>query len=216
MAVAQLDAGKLSELARFSGDPWKPENKYFTWAEGVMEGYWSNFVWPFINGSDFFRVVDLAAGHGRNAAKMLEIAGEIFVLDIQAGNVDLCKKRFANDANVHCAKNNGFDLQPVPDGWATLVYCFDAMVHFDSDVVRSYLRDARRVLKPGGRAFLHHSNYTKGTADWTVAPHSRNFMSKEFFAHYAIKEGLTVVKQQVLDWGDDKDLDCFSLVQRPA
>ena len=34
------------------------------------------------------------------------------------------------------------------------------MVHFDSDVVRAYLKEFRRILKPGGHGFCHHSNYT--------------------------------------------------------
>jgi ubiquinone/menaquinone biosynthesis C-methylase UbiE len=216
MTEGHSDIEKLSELAKFSGDPWNPRNAYFERAEGLMEAYWTGLVWPFIKDSDFTRVVDLAAGHGRNTVKLLDVAGEVFILDIQSGNVDLCKERFARNSNVQCAVNNGFDLRPVPDGWATLVYCFDAMVHFDSDIVRSYLRDALRVLKPGGRGFFHHSNYTQGTADWRIAPHSRNFMSKEFFAHYAIKEGLNILAQRTVNWGGLDALDCVTLVQKPA
>ena len=55
------------------------------------------------------------------------------------------------------------------------------MVHFESDVIRSYLRDTMRVLEPGGRGFFHHSNYTGGE-DWRTNPSSRNFMSQAFFS----------------------------------
>ena len=33
------------------------------------------------------------------------------------------------------------------------------MVHFSADLVQAYLRDTARVLKPGGMALYHHSNY---------------------------------------------------------
>jgi hypothetical protein len=87
------------------------------------------------------------------------------------------------------------------------------MVHFDSDVVRSYLRDSHRALKPGGRGFFHHSNYTGGY-DWRKNPQGRNFMSREFFGHYADKEDLTVVKQTLLDRPHHPQLDCLTLVER--
>jgi SAM-dependent methyltransferase len=110
--------------------------------------------------------------------------------------------------------NSGYDLRPAEDGVFTLVYCFDAMVHFEKEVVRSYLRDTARVLKPGGRGFFHHSNYTGGR-DWRTNPHSRNFMCRELFAAYAQIEGLRVLRQDVLNWGHIHGLDCLSLVEKP-
>jgi hypothetical protein len=38
------------------------------------------------------------------------------------------------------------------------------MVHFDSDVIQVYLQDTARVLRWGGRALFHHSNYSAGPA----------------------------------------------------
>lgn len=205
------DAAKLRELAAYSGDPWTPSNTYFEYAEQFMEEGWSTLIQPFLGDVDFAKTVDLAAGHGRNSEYLKRFAKEIFILDIQEGNVDRCRERFAGDDRFRFATNSGYDLQPVPDDWATLVYCFDAMVHFDSDVIRSYLRDTRRVLAPGGYGFFHHSNYLGGS-DWRANPSSRNFMSAEFFAHYAEKEGLEVVRQRKLDWQGEHELDCMTLV----
>ena len=55
-------------------------------------------------------------------------------------------------------------LADIPDGEATFVYSFDAMVYFDSDVVRAYLAEFRRVLAPSGTGFCHYSNYTGNPA----------------------------------------------------
>jgi SAM-dependent methyltransferase len=179
-----------------------------------MPAIWAGLVWPFIQGSDFACVLDLATGHGRNAAMLRPFAGRLILVDIQPGNIEICRRRFAGDPAVTCLVNSGYDLRGVPDGEVTLLYCFDAMVHFDSDVVRAYLAEARRVLRPGGRAFLHHSNQEDGH-DWRAAPHSHAFMSRPLMRHYALKEGLRALRQVVIDWGGVERLDCRSLLEKP-
>lgn len=208
-----LNETKLASLAAYSGDPWVASNKYFAQAETDGQWLWDNIVWPFIADSDFTAVLDLAAGHGRNSAFLVKLAGNLTITDIQAGNVEACRKRFGDQSKISFVVGNGYNFQPVETAALTLVYCFDSMVHFDSDVVRSYLRDTLRVLKPGGRAFFHHSNYTGGH-DWRRSPNARNFMSKELFEHYALKEGLTVVRQKTINWGGVRDSDCLSLVAK--
>ncbi len=210
----EITAEKLRELAANSGDPWPPDDPYFPIAEPHMMPLWDGLVRHFIEGCDFSHTIDLAAGHGRNSVILSKLAKRLTIMDIQPGNVDVCRQRFSGFKGISFFVNNGFDLQPVRDGDVTLVYCFDAMVHFDSDVVRSYLRDTRRVLAPRGRGFFHHSNYTGGS-DWLTNPAGRNFMTKEMFAHYALKEGLNVLSQQVITWAEEIDLDCLTLVEHP-
>lgn len=211
--MREITAEELSKLAAYSGDPWTPENSYFTEAEAYMEPMWKGLVQPFIEGCSFSHTIDLAAGHGRNSVILSTLAERLTIMDIQPGNIDVCKRRFADRKGIEFFVNNGYDLQPVRDGDVTLVYCFDAMVHFDSDVIRSYLRDTRRVLAPGARGFFHHSNYTGGH-DWRTNTQARNFMTKEMFAHYALKEGLNVLSQRVIDWSDEPKIDCLTLVER--
>ena len=205
---------RLQELANYSGDPWTPKNKYFQAAEVHIEEIWRTLIFPFISDCDFSAVIDLGAGHGRNSTMLAPKAGRLLVLDIQPGNVEICRKRFAGQRHVECAANNGYDLRPAADGAFTLVYSFDSMVHFEKEVVRSYLRDAQRVLRSGGRGFFHHSNYTGGT-DWRTNPHARNFMSRELFASHAREAGLQVLRQMVFEWGHVPELDCLSLVEKP-
>lgn len=211
----------LTETARRVGRDWV-EAPYYDGAEPHMAAQWQHLITPFLaaeeTGIDFAVTVDLAAGHGRNSAQLLPLAQQLHIVDINAPNIEVCKRRFGSDPRIHYHVNDGFQLTMLPAGDVTLIYCFDAMVHFDSDVVRAYLREFARVLAPRGHAFLHHSNHT-GHPGGNLHAHPawRNFMSRELFAHYALKEGLEVVRQELVDWQHDgTNSDCFSLLRKPA
>ncbi|MDO9707355.1 class I SAM-dependent methyltransferase [Paracraurococcus lichenis] len=203
---------RLDAAARHVGDPWLPQHPYFDAAEAGFDILWRT-IEPHLAGADFTCVLDLATGRGRNARRLLPLARRLILVDIRPENIAFCRDRFGDDPKITYIANNGYDLREVPDGSVTLLYSFDAMVHFDSDVVRAYLGEARRIMAPGARAVLHHSNYVGGE-DWLRAPHCRNFMSRPLFAHYARKEGLRVLRQEVMEWGGIPRLDCISLLQR--
>lgn len=212
-----IHQSELESLATRSGshDPISVEEQM--WHEGAapaMDYQWAALIWPQIKELDFTVVVDVAAGYGRNSAKLLEHAEKLFVVDINPKCIEVCQERFRGDDRVHCFKNDGISLKEIDDSSVTLVYSFDAMVHFDSDVVRSYLTEFYRVLQPGGSCFIHHSNSTERPGGELTPPHSRNFMSKALFAHYSMKAGFEVVQQTVIDWGVPA-LDCMSVIRKP-
>jgi hypothetical protein len=93
------------------------------------------------------------------------------------------------------------------------------MVHFDKLIVRDYVHDIARVLKTGGSAFLHHSNYgaVSPDSDWASNPGTRSDMSAELMRVYAAESGLQVVSQHIQGraegWGTD-ELDCVSILRK--
>ena len=91
------------------------------------------------------------------------------------------------------------------------------MVHFDRQVILSYLADAHRVLIPGGRALFHHSNYSLNPdSPFSENPHARAYMSAQLFEEYANKSGLTVLEQKIIGWGGIENLDCITLLEKPT
>lgn len=201
--------------------PWKEAPTYYEPAEADdwLDKFWRS-DWPFRPLLDKLNrecLVELACGRGRHAARALSAYDDmrrICLVDIFEENIEFCRKRFAGDDRVSVVVNNGFDFQPLPDGYATGIYSYDAMVHFEYDTVISYLRDAARLLVPGGRAFFHHSNYDKtpGTS-FHDNPGWRNYMSVGLFSHIAQRSGFKVIEQVVLDWTEPR-LDCLTLLER--
>jgi hypothetical protein len=95
------------------------------------------------------------------------------------------------------------------------VFSYDAMVHFDHEVVAANLREMYRVLAPGGRAVLHRSaNDRFPGMPYKEVPHWRNVMPQSLFRHYAIGSGFKVLKSLVIPWDRDWALDCFSLLEK--
>jgi ubiquinone/menaquinone biosynthesis C-methylase UbiE len=201
----------LLALARQVGDDWK-EGPYYDDAEARMQADWAAVIWPIIASSDFTCVVELAAGHGRNSEKLRHLTDHLYVVDINEENIDFLRQRFTKAQNITYIHNDGVTLDGLPDGEATLIYCFDAMVHFDSDVVRAYLREFNRILRRGGHCFCHYSNYTGDpTGSYRDHPGWRNFMSRELFEHYASKEGLSPLSSRLIR----EDVDAVTLLEKP-
>jgi ubiquinone/menaquinone biosynthesis C-methylase UbiE len=198
-----------------------------------MGRQWAHYIWPRLRGVDFTLVVDVACGHGRNTAQLARRSGRVVAVDINHECVEVTRRRFAHRANVEVRVGDGTSLPGVRDGEATLIYCWDAMVHFAPEVVAAYVADFARALAPGGVGFIHHSNWTGGKdKDFRSQPHWRNFMSREIFGSFLRANQLEILSQDVVSWDTSQPfwygyfglqrakrpvpaLDCISMFRRP-
>lgn len=194
---------------------------YYELAEQSLWPFWSDGP-PFLRmfqTLDLTNVVDLACGHGRHAAHIGANYrfGRLTLVDINPENIAFCHERFAADDRIEYLVNSGLDMAGLRSGEYTAIFCYDAMVHFEYDDVFSYLRESQRILRDSGRALFHHSNYDASPgARYSDNPHWRNFMSARLFAHAAMRSGLAVVEQQLVDWGETARLDCVTLLAKPG
>lgn len=212
------DAGKVVSIARAR---WV-DTPYYCAAESLNRTQWDNLITPFLKDTriDFTSTLELAVGHGRMAAILLEKATTYVGLDVLHENIEVCRARFGETPERRFIVNDGVGLTDVDDSSVTFGFCFDSMVHFDVDVIRSYLREFYRVLVRGGHVFLHHSNFARNPiGNFQIAPHARNFMTVELFQLLAKKEGLITLKSAKIDWGagDRRMLehDGLELIRRP-
>jgi len=194
---------------------------YYAEVEGSMDGQWRDIIWPLIDGCDFAATLDLAAGHGRNSNKLKDLARELWIVDINQTCIDACKARFAayrGPCRMHFHVNDGASLAFIPDSSLTLVYSWDAAVHFDKRVIEKYIHEFARIMKPGARGFLHHSNYGTIAPDpesnWMKNPSWRSTMTADLMREYCRNEGLEVLSQSLMDWNGVERLDCISTFRK--
>lgn len=192
-------------------------DNYFKNAENELDIFWGeqSTFYKMFKKLELTNVIELGCGRGRHVTKYISSAKKITLVDILQKNIDFCKRRFEMYDNIFYYKNEGYDLSELETNGYTALFTYDAMVHFEMMDIYSYLLDIYRVLKKGGRALFHHSNYSYDYhADFSNAPHSRNFMSKDIFAYLAYRAGFKVIEQCVIDWSDTPQLDCLTLVEK--
>lgn len=200
---------RLEELQTIWSD-----NTYYPMAEEYMHTQWDSFIWPRIKDCDFSYIVDLACGHGRNSQKLIIHARHLVLVDICMKNLDICQSRFSFLSGIEYLLCDGESI-PTPADTASLVYCWDAMVHFEPEAVAKYLQDTYRTLKSGGIGFFHHSNYSGiQCTDWRYNPHARNQMTQELFCQSAIDAGLRIISSDIMDWCGCSGLDCVTVVKK--
>lgn len=92
------------------------------------------------------RILDVGCGTGANL-EMLKQFGEAAGVDVSPDALAFCRQRGLENVRLGAAEH-----LPYEDGSFDLVTALDVVEHLDDDVAG--LREMRRVLRPGGHAFL--------------------------------------------------------------
>jgi SAM-dependent methyltransferase len=207
---------ELKKQVEVIAAPWA-SSPYYDDAERWTHIFWSanSPFYQYFSKLNCQTVVELACGHGRHSELVAQRADKLYLLDVVADNIDFCRTRLARFQNIEYHINNGFNFEPIDANSVTAIFCYDAMVHFSPDVAASYLKDTARILKSGGMALYHHSNYAGPAKEhYGMHPHARNCMTMPLFAQYAQQAGLQLVQSQSLSWGGINDLDGLTLLRK--
>ncbi|MBS2783748.1 class I SAM-dependent methyltransferase [Aeromonas salmonicida] len=215
--VLDLIQARLS--ATPSGYDW---GAYYKSAELATLAQYNKFIKPILEQwereLDYSNVLDFACGEGRIAELMLERCQHLQLIDASAKAVDFCRERFAKSPHVQVQCNAAGAL-PQADGSLSLVYSWDAMVHFSYKSLDFYLSEFSRVLRPRGYVLMHHSNLAT-LADqmrvldlWSLNVGGRSNVSRNDITFIAKHHRFEVISQTVMDWGV-RDMDCISVLRK--
>jgi len=191
---------------------------YFDAVEGETDAFWredSLFYKHFLE-LNLSSVVEIACGKGRHAERIKHQCHRLILTDASPSAISFATQRFANDSNVSCwVSQDGESLPFIEDSSATAVFSYDAMVHFEPITIFSYLKEIHRILSGGGRALLHHSNYSEAPEnEFNQSPGWRNYMDTKLLKHFASRAKLKVLSQVEFDWAVPNS-DCLTLLEKP-
>lgn len=138
------------------GDEWDGQAKrcqqpYSAWKRSIAE----SLLWPNITGSS--TVLEIGPGHGRWSQLIAGRCRELILVDLSPTCIEHCRILFSEQRNVTYRVNDGKSLPRVADASVDFIWSYDAFVHMAAEVIAPYFGEIHRVLKPGGRAMIHHA-----------------------------------------------------------
>jgi ubiquinone/menaquinone biosynthesis C-methylase UbiE len=143
-------------------------------------------------------ILEIGPGAGRWTEALQALAHHLILVDLSDRCIELCRRRFEHAQNMEFHVNDGRSLAPIADGSVDGVWSFDVFVHIAPPDVDAYLGEIGRVLRPGGRAVIHHAR--AGREDGAADVGQRSNMTTDQFAGLVAKHGLTLVGQ-LRSWG---------------
>ena len=138
---------------------WTQQGEEWSLPWGGSEAQWWGSLLPRIHafvpcGS----ILEIAPGYGRWTRFLKDLCERLTVIDLSAGCIEHCRRRFASSNHITYFTNDGKSLDMIADQSVDFVFSFDSLVHAEADVLEAYLRQLARKLTPNGVGFIHHSN----------------------------------------------------------
>lgn len=103
-------------------------------------------------------VLEIGAGVGRVGPAIAPLVRRWIAADVSSNMLEQARERCAGLDNVEFVEISGWDLAPVDDSSVDVVYCTIVFPHLDEWDRYSYVVEAMRVLRPGGRIYVDNVN----------------------------------------------------------
>ena len=116
-------------------------------------------VLPLCAGKD---VLDIACGTGYGSALLAQTAHAVTGVDIDRETVGACRANYCPQCGNLTFLQGDVARIPLPDASVDVLVSFETIEHVDASTQREFMREIRRVLRPGG--VLAMSSPNKDTA----------------------------------------------------
>lgn len=134
-----------------AGTDWADRGEGWSGPWGTPEMQWYGSVYPRIHRHlRAATILEIACGYGRWTNFLSEHCDRLIGVDLVAQCVEACRRRFASLNHLSFVQNDGRSLDFVEDGSVDFVFSFDSLVHVEPTVIRGYLSQFPRILRPGG------------------------------------------------------------------
>jgi SAM-dependent methyltransferase len=126
-------------------------------------------------------VGEVGPGAGRVARQIVRDVSELWCFDASSEMLERLRRTLTDVPNVRYVLLEEPGLPTELHQHFDFVYAFDVLVHFDVHLLWQHVRDLDRVLRPGGRAFLHTTNLEAPEGWKRFAQQSETSVEGHFF-----------------------------------
>jgi len=153
--LTMLDRGRANKPSELYGLHWGDPDK-LPHLNMVRRHYLDFYIFPETT------ALEIGPGGGRWTRYMLK-ARRLYAVDYHQELLDELA-RHINPPNLIPIKNNGTDFPGVPDASVDFIFSFGVFVHLENEIIAGYLKNMRRVLKPGANVVIQYADKTKPLA----------------------------------------------------
>lgn len=115
-----------------------------------------NVIEPFLGRCDV--LLEIGPGGGRFTEVLLTRCARLIAADTSPHMLEQLRQRFPGDDRLDIQLLDGQGLHQLADDSIDCAFSYDVFVHLQHWDIYNYLTELNRVLKPGGKAVIHHSN----------------------------------------------------------
>lgn len=196
-----------------AGDEWS-----VSWGSGELE--WTVTLYSRLHRLlPAGRLLEIAPGFGRWTRFLLPFCESYIGVDLAQKCVDACTERFTTAPHASFHAGDGKSLPMVEGNSIDLIFSFDSLVHVDWEVMNSYIEEFARVLRPGGKAFVHHSNLGHFMKDGVAQIAKTCWRGEDVTAERVRAKldqvGLACISQEKIAWFVPELVDCISVFLKP-
>ena len=176
---------------------------------------------PFLGTCDV--LLEIGPGAGRFTEILLPKCKRLIAVDTSKSMLALLRERFAGVEGIEYVESSGDGLAGVPDGSVDAAFSYGVFVHLQHWDIFNYMLELNRVLRPGGRAIIQHSN-TFSELGWKKfraevprqlnrhkLPFTFTVNSPELMRELVTRAGLECVDTRT----DVVRRDCITLIRKP-
>lgn len=197
-------------------DMWSDGGHEWSKSFGTTENLWNKYIFDDIKEFRGKKILEIAPGHGRITQFLSILASELLVVDLNENCIKKTKEKLEHHVLGYFV-NNGNDLPKIRDNSQDLVFSFDSFVHIHRNVIDDYLSEINRVLKVGGKGYIHHS-WLYGGEDLSFLNYAgRASMTPEIFKELVEKHNMKIVEQKPIKFealGEWDGTDCITIFEK--
>ena len=127
-------------------------------------------------------VLEIGCGIGRVAKQLAPRCHTRIGCDVSPNMLKLARERLREFSNVELLETSGHDLRPIADLSVDVAYCTVVFMHLEPWDRYSVVKEAFRVLRPGGRVYVDNANLCSDEG-WAIFESHRHYPPHDPPAH---------------------------------
>lgn len=158
------------------------------------------------------KFLEIGCGIGRMTKHLAAIFGEVHSTDVSGEMIRQARERLGHLPNVHLHETSGVDFAALPDDYFDVAFSAYVFQHVPSKkVIASNIREAYRVVKPGGILRVH----TNGVEAQSYAEVEKNTWAGATFTEAEIRKLARELGAQLISVYGANTMFCWAMMRKP-